>query len=179
MTRKIAASRTEKKLFLLVQSDDIKAFKDIYSRGLFDKEVHNSQGLSLLSESVRRGATKIADFMLEQNPEEMSKLDMNNREPLSYLSPLRSNEDMVYIFKAHGFDFSKKISKKGNILHLVAPSCKKDLFDELVKAGANPKEKNETLGTPERVAQGWGNIQLSQYIENAYNKPQTEFDFAP
>ena len=175
----IPMTHSEKDLFNMIQSDNLIGFSDLYLYGKYvNKEIENSQKVTILGEAVKRNALKIAEFIVSKNPNEMYRADSNGNLPLSNVPLLEPKKEIIEIFEKYGFDFSSKIGSKGNILHIVAPNGKVDLFKSLIEKGANPEELNERDDKPKDIARRWGNSEVESYIENHYTSGrQVIFDF--
>ncbi|WP_137297067.1 hypothetical protein [Psychromonas sp. SP041] len=169
-------THSEKKLFFLIQSDDRSLFSDIYLNGDFvNRDIENSKNTSLLGEAVKRNALKIANFIIDHEPERMNKPDSSGNLPLSHLPLLDNKEDMIDLFERKGFDFSKGVGAKGNILHIVALDAEVGLFKSLVEKGARPTEVNNSKEKPQDIAKRWGNLVIDSYIEKNHtdNEPSS------
>lgn len=172
-------THSEKKLFYLIQSDNRSGFEDLYSYGNYvNKQVENSQGVTLLGEAVKRNALRIAEFIIDENPSEMTRADSKGNLPLSYLSLLEPKKEMIELFERKGFDFSNRVGVKGNMLHVIAPNGELELFKSLIEKGAQPTELNAKDDKPQDIAKRWGNVEIESYIDDNYTVgKQGAFDF--
>lgn len=169
-------SYSDKRMFYAIQSDNISEFKNSFLLDKVNKQVTNSDGATFLGEAVKRGSIKIVNFILDNYPEEMNKKDKNESLPLAYVRRSANRELILESFRLHGFNFSLDLGTRGNILHVIAPHGNGELFDSLVKNGANPNGENNRKDKPLNIASRWGNHVLANYINKYYNN-ETSFEF--
>lgn len=168
-------SRSEKKLFSYIQNDNLFMFSESYlNNESIRKDALNSEDSTFIGESVKRGAIEIANFLLNEEPELLHSVDGRGNHPLSYIGILEPNRKMIELFESKGFDISLDLGGKGNILHVIAPRGKVDLYKELVGKGANSFGVNGFGERPIDIAKRFGNNELLGLIKGEHK--QAELD---
>ena len=95
-------TRSEKKLFYLIQNDRVNEFASLYfGSSHLNKMTTNSEGTSFIGESVKRGALKIAELLIKDDENLPYIMDSRGNLPLAYLSIIRPNADIIDLFQIH------------------------------------------------------------------------------
>jgi len=159
-------TNSEKKLFRLIQNDDLEKFKESFlNNSYINKDVLNSEGISLIGESVKRGSIKIAGFIISEEEGLIDSIDSKGNKPLAYAGIIEPNEEMINLFKKHNFNFSSELGPKGNILHIISPRGNRNLARKVISfTHDNLMKKNNYGEMPKDIARRWGNIDLEDFM---------------
>lgn len=170
-------TRTEKRVFSYIESGDANKFLSAYQMDeLVDKKTCNKDGISILGYAVQNNMVDIINY-LTTIPGEINRLDSSGKTPGSYI-PESNNIELINILKQKGADFSFLFIDGRNVLHKSAMLRGKDMFLALIKAGANPHQKDNQGETPLDVAKRYQNTEVINLYEKKPRK-STELEQLP